>query len=54
MTLIPIVAYANRFSLTTGETIEFKALCRIDTDIENEYYKHRGLLPYVLRKMISD
>ena len=37
-----------------GETIEFKALCRIDTDIENEYYKHRGLLPYVLRKMISD
>ena len=37
-----------------GETIEFKALCRIDTDIENEYYKHRGLLPYVLRKMIYD
>ena len=37
-----------------GETIKFQALCRIDTDIENEYYKHRGLLPYVLRKMISN
>jgi len=37
----------------TGEGIKFNVLSRIDTDIENEYYKHGGLLPYVLRKMTS-
>ncbi len=29
----------------------FKVLCRIDTPIELEYYKHGGVLPYVLRKL---
>jgi len=27
--------------------------CRIDTDIEIEYYRHGGILPYVLRQLIS-
>ena len=38
----------------TGEKIEFEVLCRIDTSIENEYYRNGGLLPYVLRQMIKE
>jgi aconitate hydratase len=32
-----------------GSTITFDAICRIDTPIEIEYYRHGGILPYVLR-----
>ena len=32
---------------------EFEAILRIDTAIEGEYYRHGGLLPYVLRQMIA-
>jgi len=28
-------------------------LCRIDTAIEVEYYRHGGILPYVLRGLIG-
>ncbi len=31
----------------------FKALARIDTAIEVDYYRHGGVLPYVLRQMMS-
>ncbi len=31
----------------------FRALSRIDTAIEAEYYRHGGLLPYVLRQMMG-
>jgi aconitate hydratase len=34
-----------------GRTEEFTALCRIDTDDEVEYYRHGGILQYVLRGM---
>ncbi len=34
-----------------GRTDEFTALCRIDTDDEVEYYRHGGILQYVLRGM---
>ena len=36
-----------------GKVTKFEALLRIDTAIENEYYRHGGLLPYVLRQMIQ-
>ncbi len=36
-----------------GTSISFEALCRVDTAIEAEYYRHGGLLPYVLRQMIE-
>jgi len=32
-----------------GETVEFETLNRIDTPIEIEYYRHGGILHYVLR-----
>ena len=36
-----------------GKRTEFAAMLRIDTAIEAEYYRHGGLLPYVLRQMIA-
>jgi aconitate hydratase len=32
-----------------GSEFSFQVLCRIDTPIEIEYYRHGGILPYVLR-----
>ncbi len=32
-----------------GSVVEFKALCRLDSTIEIEYYRHGGILQYVLR-----
>jgi len=36
-----------------GTTITFKALARLDTPMEVEYYKHGGILPYVARRLLS-
>ncbi len=33
--------------------LEFEVICRIDTPVEVEYYKHGGILPYVLRQLAS-
>jgi aconitate hydratase len=27
--------------------------CRIDTPIEIDYYRHGGILPYVLRQLVA-
>ena len=39
---------------TDGSTTEFDALVRIDSPIEVEYYRHGGILTYVLRKLIAE
>ncbi len=36
-----------------GSTVEFDAVVRIDTPGEAEYYRHGGILQYVLRNMIK-
>ena len=36
-----------------GTTKSFKALARIDTPEELSYYKHGGILPYVLRQLVG-
>ena len=36
-----------------GSTFSFTALCRIDTANEMEYYRHGGILHYVLRKLAA-
>jgi aconitate hydratase len=36
-----------------GSTFSFAALCRIDTANEMEYYRHGGILHYVLRKLAA-
>ena len=37
-----------------GKTIEFKAKARIDTPQEVEYYRHGGILQYVLRNLLKE
>lgn len=36
-----------------GTLVEFKAMCRLDTDIEIQYYLHGGILPYVMRNLVK-
>jgi aconitate hydratase len=36
-----------------GQTQEIDAILRIDTPIEVDYYRHGGILPYVLRELLS-
>ncbi|MQQ99079.1 aconitate hydratase AcnA [Glaciimonas soli] len=36
-----------------GESKEVKVLLRIDTPIEVDYYKHGGILPFVLRQLLA-
>ena len=36
-----------------GKETTFKVKSRVDTGIEAEYYRHGGLLPYVLRDMMG-
>jgi aconitate hydratase len=36
-----------------GTSQQIKVKSRIDTPIEVDYYKHGGILPYVLRELIS-
>lgn len=38
----------------TGETEEVPLTLRIDTSIEVEYYRHGGILPYVLRRLLGN
>jgi len=35
-----------------GRTVEFSAVVRIDTPGEADYYRHGGILPYVLRSLL--
>lgn len=48
-------------NLKIGEKVEvktnngkvFQTICRLDTEVEIEYFKHGGILQYVLRKLIK-
>jgi aconitate hydratase len=37
----------------SGPNRQFRAVVRVDTEIENQYFRHGGLLPYVLRQMMG-
>jgi aconitate hydratase len=37
-----------------GKTEEVPLTCRIDTAGEVDYYRHGGVLPYVLRNLLSE
>jgi aconitate hydratase len=43
-----------KISYTDGAVREVPLLCRIDTLDEVEYYRHGGILQYVLRNMMKD
>ncbi len=42
-----------RITRLGGECVEIPVRCRIDTPIEIDYYRHGGILPFVLRKIIA-
>jgi aconitate hydratase len=51
--IVPQQELTVRISFSNGEQKEIKVKSRIDTAIEVDYYKHGGILPYVLRELIG-
>jgi aconitate hydratase len=46
-----LTVYANS---AEGTVVEFDVLTRIDTAVELEYYRHGGILQYVLRQLLRE
>ena len=44
---------AVRATKDDGEIQEFTVICRIDTPAELEYYRHGGILEFVLRQLLQ-
>ncbi|MEO6929642.1 MAG: aconitate hydratase, partial [Casimicrobiaceae bacterium] len=42
-----------RVTRKDGKSFDVPLLCRIDTPIEVDYYRHGGILPFVLRELIA-
>lgn len=42
-----------KIKMENGTEKDFKARCRIDTEVELEYFKNGGILQYVLRKLLK-
>jgi aconitate hydratase len=42
-----------RITRKNGEKLEIPVRCRIDTPIEIDYYRHGGILPFVLRQILA-
>ena len=42
-----------RATRADGTVVEFAATARIDTPDELDYYRHGGILPYVLRQLAA-
>ncbi len=40
-------------AVLNGKTTDFQTLVRIDTPVEAQYYKHGGILPFVLRQLLA-
>ena len=40
-------------SLLDGSAQDVVLLCRIDTPIEVDYFRHGGILPFVLRELLA-
>ena len=51
--LKPRATLTVRATARDGSKKEFKVLARIDTPEEMNYYKNGGILPYVLRQLVS-
>ncbi|KAB2890875.1 MAG: aconitate hydratase AcnA [Desulfobulbaceae bacterium] len=45
---VPVVATND-----DGSTITFTTICRLDTEIDVLYFRHGGILPYVLRRLMQ-
>ena len=52
--LKPRMKLACRITPPDGKTTEVELLCRIDTEDEVEYFRHGGILHYVLRRLLAE
>ena len=52
--ITPRMDVACKINYADGTSREITLLCRIDTLDEVEYYRHGGILQYVLRNLMSD
>jgi aconitate hydratase len=50
--MTPRAVLTVRASSADGSVKSFAVRCRIDTPAEMEYYRHGGILPYVLRSLV--
>jgi aconitate hydratase len=53
-TMKPQQDLSLRITRTNGQVEDVSVRSRIDTPIEIEYYKHGGILPYVLRQLLAN
>jgi aconitate hydratase len=51
--IVPQQELSLRIRRSDGTEVMIKVKSRIDTAIEVDYYKHGGILPYVLRELIG-
>jgi aconitate hydratase len=52
-TMVPRAVLTVRVIGADGKTSTFTARSRIDTPAEMEYYRHGGILPFVLRSLVK-
>jgi aconitate hydratase len=52
--LQPLKKMQVKAAATDGSVRSFKAVCRIDTPNEVDYYKHGGILQYVFRTLLKN
>lgn len=50
----PRMEVTMRIKYEDGRSVEVPLICRIDTHNELEYYRHGGILHYMLRKMVGE
>jgi aconitate hydratase len=50
----PKAVLTVRATSDDGNVREFQAMSRIDTPEEMSYYRHGGILPYVLRQLVAN
>jgi aconitate hydratase len=50
---VKVVASPSEHSPKGKETVEFEAVLRIDTPGEADYFRHGGILQYVLRSLVA-
>jgi aconitate hydratase len=52
--LLPRQDVTLKITLKNGSVKEIPVKVRIDTPIEVDYYRHGGILPYILRQLITE
>lgn len=51
---IPMPSEPGQILTVKADGGEMRVRCRVDTPLELEYFRHGGILPYVLRRLLKD